>query len=465
MNQTDIQRPRQWNDLTMQERSDIMGVAVRNGITSLREIRRKWNEFAEGGYLDDDDDVALNKHSQRYYVQPNDKISVVVPQESIKYEKHYAPVVQQSVISQANQFTPYEQQKRNAVNRQRDKQYYDDKKIAEASKQAEAFLSTIDPTTYLSAFDNNGKSFSENLAEGHYSPEIGLATMLLPINISGFSKLTKGVKSIVKPVIKKAATLKATFDNRQISKGLQEAIAYRTSPEYKTLIQKARRESQSLGFGDFPEEAFTYNPEEMPVIINERRPEDHVAAYNSTDNKISYDSEQISPWFLKHNIMHEGLHWKHVGDPYMYIGPKYQKWLNNTDKKTDDALLKDFKSSPEYNVWLSRTNADDYLSYKVQQALKPTAANYLRETGELQVNGLEAGAAIGLKPFTPYPGRKKAEKSLRKAIKYNDYLRDLKSASDTDIQNVWNILTGQYTPTLIPIGIGGTLISVYPNKQ
>lgn len=38
-----------WDNLSMQEKSEMMKVAVRNGITDLPAIRQKYNEFAEGG--------------------------------------------------------------------------------------------------------------------------------------------------------------------------------------------------------------------------------------------------------------------------------------------------------------------------------------------------------------------------------------------------------------------------------
>lgn len=44
---------RQWDDLSLREQSDIMAVAVRHGITPLQDIRDKWNEFAEGGWMPD----------------------------------------------------------------------------------------------------------------------------------------------------------------------------------------------------------------------------------------------------------------------------------------------------------------------------------------------------------------------------------------------------------------------------
>ena len=38
-----------WDRLSMSEKADMMGIAVRNGVTDLKTIREKYNEFAEGG--------------------------------------------------------------------------------------------------------------------------------------------------------------------------------------------------------------------------------------------------------------------------------------------------------------------------------------------------------------------------------------------------------------------------------
>ena len=43
-----------WDGLSMADKAEMMRVAVRNGITSLPEIRKKYNEFANGGPTDDD---------------------------------------------------------------------------------------------------------------------------------------------------------------------------------------------------------------------------------------------------------------------------------------------------------------------------------------------------------------------------------------------------------------------------
>lgn len=44
-----LNRRKKWNDLSMKERSDMMNAAIRNGITDLHEIKKRYNEFAEGG--------------------------------------------------------------------------------------------------------------------------------------------------------------------------------------------------------------------------------------------------------------------------------------------------------------------------------------------------------------------------------------------------------------------------------
>ena len=40
-----------WDSLSLPEQSEMMRVAVKNGITDLKTIREKYNEFAEGGNL------------------------------------------------------------------------------------------------------------------------------------------------------------------------------------------------------------------------------------------------------------------------------------------------------------------------------------------------------------------------------------------------------------------------------
>lgn len=57
-----------WDNLSMQEKSEMMKVAVRNGITDLKTIREKYNEFAEGGNLPENDLSETNQFGGGGYV-------------------------------------------------------------------------------------------------------------------------------------------------------------------------------------------------------------------------------------------------------------------------------------------------------------------------------------------------------------------------------------------------------------
>ena len=46
-----LNQAKPWNNLSIKEKADIMKVAIQNGITTLPEIKAKYNEFAEGGNL------------------------------------------------------------------------------------------------------------------------------------------------------------------------------------------------------------------------------------------------------------------------------------------------------------------------------------------------------------------------------------------------------------------------------
>lgn len=47
----EVNSPKDWNSLSLKEKSDIIRVAINNGITTLPQIKEKYNEFAYGGNL------------------------------------------------------------------------------------------------------------------------------------------------------------------------------------------------------------------------------------------------------------------------------------------------------------------------------------------------------------------------------------------------------------------------------
>lgn len=46
-----------WNDLSLKEKADIMKVAIGNGIYNLSDIRKAYNEYAEGGPTDESNNI------------------------------------------------------------------------------------------------------------------------------------------------------------------------------------------------------------------------------------------------------------------------------------------------------------------------------------------------------------------------------------------------------------------------
>lgn len=52
-----------WSDLSMSQRSELMSIYLKNGITSLDEMKKHYNNFAEGGSID-------NPPYKRYYATP-----------------------------------------------------------------------------------------------------------------------------------------------------------------------------------------------------------------------------------------------------------------------------------------------------------------------------------------------------------------------------------------------------------
>lgn len=237
---------------------------------------------------------------------------------------------------------------------------------------------------------------------------------------------------------------------------LSAAKKYKESPEYADLVRKAAQESEKLGIGDFPEDLFISQNGKSIKLIFENRPKGELGEYVPEDNVMKLDMLQSEGMEVPY---HEGIHWQKVGNPDN-IGPNFSKWWEaRKSGQSDDVqrkLFENFRNSEEYTRYIKRRNADRYLEYKVDNALYPFADDYLRARGELQAHGLEAGRAIGLKPFLPYPGLKGALDAISKARTYNPYLNNVKSGGEENVKRFWDILTGQYAPSLILSGLAGT---------
>ena len=61
-----------WDSLSLEDKAAMMDVAVRNGITNLVDIRKKYNEFAEGGSIVDNDLIIRVESEEGFNKKPED---------------------------------------------------------------------------------------------------------------------------------------------------------------------------------------------------------------------------------------------------------------------------------------------------------------------------------------------------------------------------------------------------------
>lgn len=65
-----------WNALSIAEKAEMMKVAIRNGITNLKEIRQRYNEYAKGGH-------------DNSFIQKNIPLSAYTPNSDGKTENYF----------------------------------------------------------------------------------------------------------------------------------------------------------------------------------------------------------------------------------------------------------------------------------------------------------------------------------------------------------------------------------------
>lgn len=251
--------------------------------------------------------------------------------------------------------------------------------------------------------------------------------------------------TFVTPIESRAATM--------TSEQLTAAQEYKNSKEYEQLLNEAAERAEAMGI-PFKKEMFITGDKKTPSILIEKRAPGRIASYKNNTNTIRVDLDQIPPDELKNMMFHESLHWQRVGQPEIKT-PKYKEWYYNQDESLNEELWHKFWTSEERDQLKYLDNARQYLREMTNDVLYPDADDYLRELGELQANGLEAGVAIGLKPFQPFPGLEKAIQAIEKARGYNNALNDVRAGYSEEIRNFWKVLTGNYLPSAMPFLLGG----------
>lgn len=250
---------------------------------------------------------------------------------------------------------------------------------------------------------------------------------------------------------------KETYDN--IVAQLKEAKDYKSSSGYKNLVNRFTQESKAKGL-NFNENLFDDGNSSLSKLTVSNREAGHLGEYYPTTNSIDLDLSQIENMPVP---FHEGIHWQRVGSPADRIGPKFEKWLEARKAKAPNEmqLFEEFRNSPEYERYYQRRAADKAIQDKVNDALYPFADETLRNKGELQAYGLEAGKAIGIEPFSEYPGMPDALTAIEKARKYSSQLRDVKAGGEENVRRFWDILTGNYIPS---VTVGTLGLKSYLNK-
>lgn len=61
----EMEKPKHWKELSMADKADVMAAAVRNGVTTLEEIRKAWDDYADD-YTDDYTDDSSYREDSGY---------------------------------------------------------------------------------------------------------------------------------------------------------------------------------------------------------------------------------------------------------------------------------------------------------------------------------------------------------------------------------------------------------------
>ena len=266
------------------------------------------------------------------------------------------------------------------------------------------------------------------------------------------------------PFSKKSVNVPELTDD-YIEKSLEDAERYKFSDGYRSLVQRAMKESEDLGFGYFPEETFIGKRYERPSITFNKDNSGTLASYSKHTNTVNVDLEQSKGTDAS---FHEFLHWQRVGEPDLNIGPRKEKWseavLNGEPDAVTHSLYKNtMDSSMESMRWDWSDNVEKYMQHKTNKVLDPSTPtdSPLRKPYELHEHTQEAGHALGIEEFAPYPGYKKAVKTIKKAIEYDSFLRHIKHSTEEEVKDFWKLLTGNYMPVIV----GGTVFTGVSLKE
>ena len=500
-----------WDKLSLQEKSAMMRAAVRQGIYNLKDIRQKYNEFAEGGnlfaeagqihtskpYYDSDGVLHYNRALPDIVITPDSEKSLgeraVLERErrrvhdaangagtydatrSSEYTDLQQLIAQKEWENSAQKKAlDYAQSIATGIGMGADMvshlPIYSSLKGARVLSEAKTPTDYIEGGLWLAPIGNAAyqgvKPYAKKaateaaIAWDLRNPEVPedfqkIESISIPVNSKNiketpFFKWGNDERFAVQPS-------KDTY--KSIIEQLKEARNYKISTGYKDLVKRFTQESKNKNL-IFNEDLFDNGNTTLSKLTLSDRGIGQLGEYFPQTNSIDLDIAQIGDLKVP---FHEGIHWQRVGAPADKIGPKFEKWLEarRAGDPNEAQLFEEFRNSTEYERYYQRKAADKAIQDKVEEALYPSADETLRNRGELQAYGLEAGKAIGIEPFSEYPGIVDALTSIEKARKYSPQLRDVKSGGEENVKRFWDILTGNYIPSTV---IGAFGINSYLNK-
>lgn len=128
---------------------------------------------------------------------------------------------------------------------------------------------------------------------------------------------------------------------------------------------------------------------------------------------------------------HETLHRGNYGEEGFFFDPEIMKFMNYHKIQEDTRNFYNFKTN-KLLVPRTEDNAKWY--------------DYMSRSAEAATNSMELGRRMGLKPGTPWPGRKKAMKLFEKYSASNDQKTKAFNVLNwkQKPRRVWDALTGRY---------------------
>lgn len=253
--------------------------------------------------------------------------------------------------------------------------------------------------------------------------------------------------------------------------GVDDAIRYANSKERMKLFNDFIDEGRRNGFFGEDFNPSMDMPKPTPIVEHASLPEGVKGEYDYPENKITLGKEAT-----ENTPFHEALHWQRVGNYQRMEKDEDVIGITRAIRRLDSEIQKAKSSgnverakslTQEKNalnqslgrIRLNNEYLQDLYYQKAQIALTEEAGEYLRAPSELAVNGLTTGRALGLKPFSKYPGDDKIDNIIKQAIKHNEHLEDVKHTTPYQKQTFWKILTGNYIPVSAGVLFGTTTMA------